>query len=148
MSFIAVNILKVLVLIGLFGFLAYIARSMRGHVVGPPVTERGSKTPLDLSSAPPAPMPTLHISTPDDGEDTYSLDKNLLIGRGSDANVQIDDEYASERHAFLTVEGSRIWLEDLGSTNGTIADGQQVDGKVEIARDSVLIVGRTKMVLR
>ena len=43
----------------------------------------------------------------------------LLIGRGSDAAIKLDDDYVSTRHARVAASGDEWFVEDLGSTNGT-----------------------------
>jgi DNA-binding winged helix-turn-helix (wHTH) protein len=49
-----------------------------------------------------------------------------VIGRGSEANVQLDHATVSRRHARLSVGPSGATLEDLGSKNGTTLDGKPV----------------------
>ena len=59
--------------------------------------------------------------------ETVSLDlAPLLIGRGSDAAIRLDDDYVSTRHARLVPRGEEWVVEDLGSTNGTYVDRQRV----------------------
>ena len=43
----------------------------------------------------------------------------ILIGRGSDAAIRLDDDYVSTRHARIAASGDQWFVEDLGSTNGT-----------------------------
>ncbi len=43
----------------------------------------------------------------------------ILIGRGSDAAIRLDDDYVSTRHARIAASGDEWFVEDLGSTNGT-----------------------------
>ena len=53
-------------------------------------------------------------------------DRELLIGRSEDSDIQIRDEGVSRRHATLRVDGEAAVLRDLGSANGTYVDGVQV----------------------
>src|SRR3978361_1730774 len=43
----------------------------------------------------------------------------ILLGRGADATVRLDDDYVSTRHARFVPHGEDWYVEDLGSTNGT-----------------------------
>jgi GGDEF domain-containing protein len=73
----------------------------------------------------------------------YNLDtQNVLIGRSSKADVQIDQESVSRNHAKLINAGKSIILRDLGSTNGTYVNDQLIDEYV--LRDGDFIkIGRT-----
>ena len=54
------------------------------------------------------------------GGETVSLDDApLLIGRGTDAAIRLDDDYVSTRHARIAADQDQWYVEDLGSTNGT-----------------------------
>jgi pSer/pThr/pTyr-binding forkhead associated (FHA) protein len=68
----------------------------------------------------------------------------LVIGRGEHADVSVDDEYVSTRHAILRAYADRrLTVEDLGSINGTTVNGVPVSGERELRRGDVLRVGRT-----
>ncbi|WP_449374751.1 FHA domain-containing protein FhaB/FipA [Arthrobacter psychrolactophilus] len=47
----------------------------------------------------------------------------ILLGRAQDATLVLEDDYASGRHARLFPQGTRWFVEDLGSTNGTFLGG-------------------------
>ena len=46
--------------------------------------------------------------------------------KGKEATLVLEDDYASGRHARLFPQGSRWFIEDLGSTNGTYLGGNQL----------------------
>ncbi len=156
MPIVAVNVIKVLFVVALYLFLFYVARSMRGHVVGPPVEAPAASTAAATPRRPPtddspplAPQDrSIAVFDAAGIPTTHPVSGTLVLGRGESADVQLDDEYASERHASFTVVGSRIVVEDLGSTNGTTIAGQGIDGRVEAAPGTTVIVGRTKVVIR
>jgi hypothetical protein len=50
----------------------------------------------------------------------------MIIGRASDAHVQLHDTFVSSHHARVEAETQGLSVEDLGSTNGTFADGREV----------------------
>ena len=50
----------------------------------------------------------------------------LTIGRGLNNDVILEDTRVSRHHAQLRYRARRFWLSDLGSTNGTYINGEQV----------------------
>lgn len=63
----------------------------------------------------------------------YVLDApHTLIGRGTSADIVINDDSISRNHASLHREGARYELEDFGSTNGTYVDGNRVSGRIAL----------------
>lgn len=71
--------------------------------------------------------------------------KEIIVGRSPDCDVWIDDNTISRRHFKLAINGSEVWLEDLGSTNGTYVNGEVAkktrleDGcKIQISQDTLL----------
>ncbi len=58
----------------------------------------------------------------------YEIAQGAILGRGEQAEIRLDDPYASARHARLVLQGGRIVLEDLGSTNGTYLNEELVSG--------------------
>ncbi|RKS80334.1 type III secretion system (T3SS) inner membrane Yop/YscD-like protein [Motilibacter peucedani] len=68
-----------------------------------------------------------------------------VIGRGSEADLRLDDPGVSRRHASLQVAGSRARLLDLGSTNGTIVAGQRVRD-TDLRDGDTVVLGRSTVV--
>ena len=69
----------------------------------------------------------LRIRTPDGQQRDFSLDQpSITVGRASDNQLSIDETSVSRRHARLTVESSRLMIEDLGSANGTFIGSQRL----------------------
>lgn len=68
------------------------------------------------------------------------------IGRAPDSALQIDDDYASTRHAQLVTGDDGHWyLEDLRSTNGTLLNDRAISDRVKVTAGDVIKVGRTTM---
>ena len=65
-----------------------------------------------------------------------------VIGRGQKAQVRLLDDGISREHAQVVVEANRIFLEDLGSTNGTFCNGLKVDRR-ELCDGDKILVGST-----
>ncbi|MGN6428487.1 MAG: FhaA domain-containing protein [Leifsonia sp.] len=78
----------------------------------------------------------------------YPLSRSrTVIGRGSDADITVDDTGISRRHVMITWDGARAQVEDLGSTNGSKLNGEPVK-KAILDPDSVITIGRTRIVFR
>ena len=58
----------------------------------------------------------------------YDVSGGVLLGRGADVDIRLEDSFASSRHARLIPQGDVIVLEDLGSTNGTYLNGEPLRG--------------------
>ncbi|MFJ6171828.1 FHA domain-containing protein [Curtobacterium sp. NPDC092190] len=72
----------------------------------------------------------------------------ITIGRSSESNVVIRDDYTSTNHARLDLRGEGWVLSDLESTNGTFVNGQKVTGPVTIAERTPITIGTTTFELR
>lgn len=75
-------------------------------------------------------------------------DAPVTIGRAADIEVSLQDDYASGHHARLFPQGSRWFLEDLGSTNGTFVAGSRLSRATPLEVGTDFRVGRTTMQLR
>lgn len=82
-----------------------------------------------------------------DGRRFPLLKGRTVIGRGSEADVTLDDAGASRRHAEVQWDGQRARVRDLGSTNGTQLNGAPVKDAV-LEPDSVITIGRSRIVFR
>jgi pSer/pThr/pTyr-binding forkhead associated (FHA) protein len=81
--------------------------------------------------------------------ETASLDAApLLIGRGSDAAIRLDDDYVSTRHARIAASGDQWFVEDLGSTNGTYLGSQRLTQPATLQLGSQIRIGKTTLELR
>jgi hypothetical protein len=58
----------------------------------------------------------------------YDLSDGALLGRGDQADIMLEDSFASSNHARLVPHGDVIVLEDLGSTNGTYLNDEPLRG--------------------
>ncbi len=70
----------------------------------------------------------------------------LLLGRGSRNDVDLGrDEYASSHHARIEPRRDGVWLEDVGSTNGTYLNGTRLTRPKRLAPGDVLRIGETEL---
>jgi pSer/pThr/pTyr-binding forkhead associated (FHA) protein len=64
----------------------------------------------------------------------------IVVGRSPDVDLQLDDDVTSRSHATIETEADhRMVLEDLGSSNGTYVNGEQIKRCIITARDEVSI---------
>jgi hypothetical protein len=125
-------------------------------------TEQGSRAmPHETTEQSPIPQPkgeptlqlphgkrlSLAILDGPDAGSVFRIDKpRVTIGRAN-ADLTLNDTEASRQHAAIEVRDLQYGLTDLGSTNGTICDGQKIDGLVELGDKSEFQVGATTLML-
>lgn len=70
----------------------------------------------------------------------------ITIGR-SDENALVleEDAYASGQHARIEAGRDGVWVSDLGSTNGTLVNGERVEGRRLLSNGDLLRVGQTEL---
>ena len=74
----------------------------------------------------------------------YDLFGGLSIGRSSDADVRIEDRYASGLHARIYAHRSRFFIEDMNSTNGTLLNDHALEGEAELGAGDLIRIGDTE----
>lgn len=72
----------------------------------------------------------------------------VLIGRANDSTLVLTDDYASTRHARISLQDGMWVVEDLGSTNGTYLGSRKLDGPVPMEIGVPLRIGKTVLELR
>jgi FHA domain-containing protein len=78
-----------------------------------------------------------------------SLDgRPIMIGRADDSTLVLDDDYASTRHARISLRGTDWYVEDLGSTNGTYLDRAKVTAPLRVPLGAQIRIGKTVIELR
>ena len=76
----------------------------------------------------------------------WPLDRaSTVIGRGSDADFVLNEATISRAHALLAFKGDALFVQDLGSTNGTLVNGA-VQQQATLSNEDELKMGR--LVLR
>ncbi len=87
----------------------------------------------------------LQIKSPRDrAGTTYEVDHELTIGRASGCAIAVpDDSYASQLHARVFVRDGNMYVEDLGSTNGTTVNGKQLTEARRLKNGDRIEVGHT-----
>lgn len=102
-------------------------------------TRRGGAAPAAASTASPS-HPILDI----DGQRYLLTGPLTVIGRGSEADIIVDDSGVSRRHLEIRLTQGHAIATDLGSTNGTFVEGHRVDAAT-LLDGNTLTVGRTRI---
>jgi pSer/pThr/pTyr-binding forkhead associated (FHA) protein len=79
--------------------------------------------------------------------DVVTLDSHALrVGRGGDNELPIEsDEYASAHHARFEPRRDGVYVEDIGSTNGTFVNGIRLTRERRLAPGDVVRIGETDL---
>lgn len=72
----------------------------------------------------------------------------VIVGRSPGADIVIGAGYVSGRHARFSLMGQNLFIEDLGSTNGTAVNGQRISTPVALKNNDVVNVGDVAMRVR
>ncbi len=85
------------------------------------------------------------VQPPSHAGRSYDLDDELTIGRSPGCGVSMaDDIYTSTLHARLFRHNEQLWVEDLGSTNGTYVNSERIAKAVRLGKGDLLQVGSTQ----
>jgi len=76
----------------------------------------------------------------------YDLGEATIFGRSLDTNVRIPDRTVSRRHAKITETEQGFVVEDLGSGNGTVVNGQLIDHSVLLSHSDKIRIGKAVFV--
>jgi hypothetical protein len=74
----------------------------------------------------------------------FELAHEVILGRGAGADIQLEDTFASSRHARIARQGSVMVLEDMGSTNGTFLNGEPLRGPQPLHQGDRIRIGDTE----
>lgn len=99
-------------------------------------TPRGAPTKLQV------------VSGPNSGQSVPLGEGPVLLGRGTDAAIRLDDDYVSTRHARFATNGEQWFVEDLGSTNGTYLGSQRITSPTPVGLGLQVRLGKTIVELR
>jgi len=78
-------------------------------------------------------MTTLYIIDGHDKRQTIEFSgDSLLLGRSPDSDLQIKDHFVSRKHLRISRKGSRIFIKDLNSRNGTFVNGEPINPGIEV----------------
>jgi len=162
MSELTVTIIKLAFLAVLWLFILSAVSVMRADLFGTRVGRAGQAGQPPAESKPGKPAKPAKPPKPRRGAPAQAVviagrssgtairlgERNVVLGRGPDADLRIDDEYISSRHAVLRLHDGTWYAEDLGSTNGTFVGGARIHGPTEVRTGSHVRLGKTTVELR
>lgn len=139
------TILKFCFLAILYLFFIRVLRAVWVEVKGPPAV---SVTPGILRSARPGRIGKasgrLKVIEPAEQRGlVYELADELTVGRAGGCQVALEDTYVSQLHARLFRREGQLYVEDLGSTNGTYVNRRKVTAPISIRKGDRVQVGKT-----
>ena len=79
---------------------------------------------------------------------TYDLGDELTVGRAGGCQITLEDTYVSQLHARVFRREGQLYVEDLGSTNGTYLNRKKVTAPIAIRKGDRLQIGKTVMELQ
>lgn len=74
---------------------------------------------------------------------TYDVPEEVTLGRAAGCGVQVEDAYTSNIHARMFRRDGELWVEDLGSTNGTWVNAERIGTPARLGRGDLVQVGGT-----
>ncbi|MCQ9166020.1 FHA domain-containing protein [Arthrobacter sp. SDTb3-6] len=119
--------------------------------VGAPTARQARKHPELVDEAAPAKAQARELVVtegPLTGTTLQLSGTPILLGRAQEATLVLEDDYASGRHARLFPQGTRWFIEDLGSTNGTYLGGTQLTRALPVEPGVPVRIGKTVIELR
>lgn len=155
MSEIALLIIKVAFLALLWLFILSAVSVIRSDLFGKTVRASDQPQPQELETPAPPPKKAKRqrgqprVFTISQGNQAgLSADLAggvIMIGRSADCQLILDDDYVSTRHARVVGAPTGIYVEDLGSTNGTYVNGQRITAPTTITLSDTVRIGKTML---
>ena len=71
----------------------------------------------------------------------------FAVGRNASCQLSLDDPLVSRRHALLVVSGNQVTVQDLGSRNGVLVNGERIEGVVTVLEGDRILIGAQEMTL-
>jgi len=144
------TILKLCLLVLLYLFFLRVLRAVWAEVRAPKKVEaapRRAKRETRRATRKAAPIQLAVVEPAAQQGRTFPLGQEVTVGRAAGCQVTLDDTYASQIHARLFARDGQLFVEDLGSTNGTYLNRKKVQGPMVMQRGDKLQVGNTVMEL-
>ncbi|MBP9085617.1 MAG: DUF4388 domain-containing protein [Kofleriaceae bacterium] len=75
------------------------------------------------------------------GEFPVRLNREIIIGRSSDLDMVLVEDMVSRRHAKISSSKDEVFIQDLGSTNGTFVNGEKIAGRARLSEGDRILLG-------
>ena len=147
------NLLKLFLLLLLYLFFLRVLRAVWTEVNPPKLVEAPPKPKRERSarratgSRKQGPLALRVVAPAELKGRSYPLGDEITVGRTAGCQVTIDDTYASQLHARVFQREGQVFVEDLGSTNGTYLNRRKVTGPMQLQRGDKLQIGNTVLEL-
>jgi hypothetical protein len=115
-------------------------RSAPAEPVEPPSRRRQEPAVPDLRAGV-SPQLTVVAALGHEPGTTFDIGEGATLGRSDGAAIRVDDPFASSAHARIFSRGEYMYLEDMGSTNGTYLNGRQVKATERLKMADVIRIG-------
>lgn len=115
-------------------------RNSPGEPVEPPSRKRPEPAVPDLRAGV-SPQLTVVAAMGHQPGTTFDIGEGATMGRSDGAAIRVDDPFASSAHARIFPRGEYMYLEDMGSTNGTYLNGRQVKATERLKMADVIRIG-------
>jgi hypothetical protein len=151
MSDSVLTVLKFCLLALLYLFLArvvwIVAKELRGSPEPVPAAPRAASAPPAKSAKKRDWRLVVNEPKSERGQ-SFTITADSTIGRGGGCTVPITfDTFASQVHAKASPRDGDLWIEDIGSTNGTIVNGKRIEHPVKLRKGDKVKVGETTFVV-
>jgi len=145
---IVLQILKYMFLLILFFFLARAVKAMYLEIYGPRASKPTGPAPASGGPRAGKSPDRMVVTAPDSSPKSYDVADELIMGRGDKCHVILTDSYSSQVHARVFRRGADLFIEDMGSTNGTYLNGRKVTSPLQVNRGDKARIGKTEMEFR
>ena len=120
----------------LYLFLLWIARSAMKDLA-----RGGDSTAAAEPIEPPSPRLSVVAAMGYEPGTTFDVGEGATFGRPDNADIRVDDAFASSAHARIFPRAEFMYLEDMGSTNGTYLNGRQVKSAERLKMADTIRIG-------
>lgn len=143
----ALTLLKFVFLALIYVFLWFVVRVVLRELRAPALAPAGvgAATPSRKKAAAPRAFATLRVVAPEARKgEVVAIDGEITVGRGGGCALVIaEDHYASTVHARVFRRGNDLFVDDLGSRNGTFVNGKRITTTTKLKRNDRVQFGQT-----
>lgn len=134
----AVLLFRIAIVVVLYTFLFQVVRTIRREL-----EPSSDKRPSRLAGA------SLEIVQPAQTRlrhgEIIPIRSGITIGREDSNDLVVDEDTVSSRHSRLVMRNGRWWIEDLGSTNGTLVNEAQIGRPKQLGSGDLIQIGRVSI---
>lgn len=155
MGELTLTVVRLGLLVLLWVFVFSIVGVLRSDLYGTRIVQRGAGGRVKISPTPNAPSRPRKgftklavVEGALSGTTVPLKESGVLLGRNPECTLVLDDDFASGRHARVFFDDRTWYVEDLGSTNGTHVNGEDILEATPLNDGTQLRIGRTVLELR